>query len=442
MRRLITGVLIALVALTGMAVADLSVKDGGGTTRTIFNFACFSTKLCNATSLINSAGTEIGTSGAPVRTDPTGTTTQPVNGTVTANIGTSASIATSTKQSDGTQKTQIVDGAGSVIASTSNNLNVQCANCSGSGVSTADAASFTASSSLFAGTGGFFQTTATNNALTNGQQGMLQMTANRAAFTNLRNASGAELGVAAAPLHVSLANTAANATAVKVDGSAVTQPVSAASLPLPAGAATSANQSTIITDLGTVTETAPGTDTASSGLNGRLQRIAQNLSTLNTTAGGAVAAGTNLIGKVGVDQTTPGTTNNVAISFGAAAVVDDPCRTVTPTSTPISITTATTTRIVAPVSAKKTYICYLFLTSAAADNVAIVEGTGGTCGTGTAGVVGGTTAANGLNFAANGGAAFGNGVAWLFSTAGTNVDLCLITSAATPLAGVVKWVQK
>ena len=32
--------------------------------------------------------------------------------------------ATSTKQSDGTQKTQVVDGAGNVIGSTSNSLNV------------------------------------------------------------------------------------------------------------------------------------------------------------------------------------------------------------------------------------------------------------------------------------------------------------------------------
>ena len=47
--------------------------------------------------------------------------------------------------------------------------------------------------------------------------------------------------------------TAANA--VKVDGSAVTQPVSASSLPLPAGAATSANQSTEITALGTINTT-------------------------------------------------------------------------------------------------------------------------------------------------------------------------------------------
>ncbi len=138
--------------------------------------------------------------------------------------------ATSTKQSDGTQKTQIVDGAGAVIASTSNNLNVQCANCSGSGVSTADEASFTAGASLFAGGGGFFQTTATSNALTTGQQGMFQVTATRALFTNLRNAAGTEVGTSTTPLQVSVANTGANGTAMLVTGTGGTFPVTATNL--------------------------------------------------------------------------------------------------------------------------------------------------------------------------------------------------------------------
>lgn len=50
-------------------------------------------------------------------------------------------------------------------------------------------------------------------------------------------------GTAATPMQVSLANTGANSTAVKVDGSASTQPISAASLPLPTSAATSTKQS-------------------------------------------------------------------------------------------------------------------------------------------------------------------------------------------------------
>lgn len=47
-----------------------------------------------------------------------------------------------------------------------------------------------------------------------------------------------------------------------------------------AAPATAANQATELIDLGGVTETAPATDTASSGLNGRLQRVAQRITSL------------------------------------------------------------------------------------------------------------------------------------------------------------------
>lgn len=52
---------------------------------------------------------------------------------------------------------------------------------------------------------------------------------------------------------------------------------------LPTGAATEATQAAQNTLIGAVTETAPGTDTSSSGLNGRLQRIAQRISSMITT---------------------------------------------------------------------------------------------------------------------------------------------------------------
>ncbi|MGZ8924561.1 MAG: hypothetical protein ACXW2E_01630 [Nitrososphaeraceae archaeon] len=82
--------------------------------------------------------------------------------------------------------------------------------------------------------------------------------------------------------------------------------------------------------LGIVTETSPGTDTASSGLNGRLQRIAQRLTSLiallptSLTGSGnykvavneAIVAGANIIGKIGIDQTTPGTTDSVTVKTG------------------------------------------------------------------------------------------------------------------------------
>lgn len=49
---------------------------------------------------------------------------------------------------------------------------------------------------------------------------------------------------------------------------------------LPTGASTEAKQDAEAVLIGAVTETAPGTDTASSGLNGRLQRIAQRITSL------------------------------------------------------------------------------------------------------------------------------------------------------------------
>lgn len=262
--------------------------------------------------------------------------TQPVSA---AALPLPALAATSTLQTSGAQKTQIVDGGGAVIGATGNalnvqiiggaatgstfgaafpatgtaigmtqggnmvalsgtsgNLNVQCANCSGSGVSTADGAAFTAGSSLFAGAGGIYQTVATTSPMANGQQGLFQMTINRAQHINLRNATGTELGVAAAPLQVSLANTAANGTALLVTGTGGTFPVTGplTDTQLRATAVPVSMTSTTIT--GTVAATQSGT---------------WNIGSITTLP--ALPTGTNVIGRVGIDQTTPGTTNLVSI---------------------------------------------------------------------------------------------------------------------------------
>lgn len=175
--------------------------------------------------------------------------------------------------------------------------------------------------------------------------------------------------------------------------------------------------------------------------------IASNQSAIPVTMTSTTITGTVAATQSGTWTVQPGNTQNTTPwltrpSDGTRNAIIDPCEATLQTSAPISITTATTTRIVAPSASNKTYICALFLTSAAADNVGIVEGTGGTCGSGTAGVIGGTTAANGPNFAANGGVFLqAGGKVAVAQTAGTNVDLCLITSAATPLAGVIKYVQ-
>lgn len=157
----------------------------------------------------------------------------------------------------------------------------------------------------------------------------------------------------------------------------------------------------------------------------------------------------------GLVTTNPATPANIGVAATAAAVpanavygavnyggnltgvIGDACTTSARTFTPINISTATTTRLVAPTSAKKTYICGLFIISAGTQNVGIVEGTGGTCGTGTAGVIGGTTAATGPNLTAQVGFVMPATNYAQAATAGTNVDFCLITSAAVQISGVL-----
>lgn len=74
-------------------------------------------------------------------------------------------------------------------------------------------------------------TTATEDAVA-----VVRITAQRAYHVNLRNVAGAEVGTASAPVRIDPTGT-------------TTQPISAVSLPLPTGAATSTNQATEITSL-------------------------------------------------------------------------------------------------------------------------------------------------------------------------------------------------
>jgi hypothetical protein len=111
------------------------------------------------------------------------------------------SVATA---ASGIQKVGLTDGSGNAINSTSNALNENCSNCL---VTPTDEGAFTAGTSGFLNVGGFFQTTATSNALTNGQFGTFQTTAQRALFTNLRNSSGTEIGTSANPVNVTSTST-------------------------------------------------------------------------------------------------------------------------------------------------------------------------------------------------------------------------------------------
>lgn len=89
---------------------------------------------------------------------------------------------------------------------------------------TTDNSAFTAGTSTGTPAMGFYHSTI--DTVTDGRSAAVGITSKRALLVNLQTAAGVETGIAAAPLQVSLANTATNATAVKVDGTGGSFPIS------------------------------------------------------------------------------------------------------------------------------------------------------------------------------------------------------------------------
>lgn len=216
-----------------------------------------------------------------------------------------------------------------------------------------------------------------------------------------------------------------------------TQPISAASLPLPAGAATAAKQPTLGT-AGT-----PSADVISVQGEASMTALKVDGSAVTQPVSGTVTAtqtsGSNL--HVDVDAAPANQSVNVA-QVGGTAVVADPCR--ANAKSYASVNQTASAQLATGTAGKKIYICSINLVTATAQNIALVEGTGTTCGTSTAGVpgFGGSTAATGWNLAANGGLTYGNGASALGreSTAADNV--CLLQSSSGQVSGGISYVAQ
>lgn len=149
--------------------------------------------------------------------------TQPVSGTVTANIGTSGSLALDATLTGGTQRSKVTDGT--------NNAAVKAASTAAAATDPALVVAVSPNNSV-AVTGTFWQSTQPVSAAS--------LPLPTGAATAAKQPALGTAGAASAD--VITVQGIASMTALKVDGSAVTQPVSAASLPLPTGAATAAKQ--------------------------------------------------------------------------------------------------------------------------------------------------------------------------------------------------------
>jgi hypothetical protein len=128
------------------------------------------------------------------------------------------------------------------------------------------------------------------------------------------------------------------------------------------------------------------------------------------------------------------------ISINLVGNVQDACAQGTGSSGNINLTASG--QLVTGVAGKQTYFCGLILFTATAQNIALVEGTGTTCATGTLGMSGGTTAATGWNLAANGGFVNGGGGYWVFKTSTAGDNVCLLLSGTGQTSGSYRIVQQ
>lgn len=139
-----------------------------------------------------------GTATNPLRIDPTGTTTQPVNGTVTANAGT----GTFNIQSNASVNLNQVGGtalsAANVVDAANAAFKVNCVTGCSSTPGFTDNTAFTAGTTTEANVGGVFNDGLT--AVTSGNAAAARITNNRAIHINIRNASGTELATASNPV--------------------------------------------------------------------------------------------------------------------------------------------------------------------------------------------------------------------------------------------------
>jgi hypothetical protein len=378
--------------------------------------------------------------------------TQPVSGTVTANLNNLNGAATAALQSNvqanlppGTApaKALIVGGQynatppaptdGQTLALQTDNagrLNVFCGSgCSGSGgTSLADEGSFTQGTTSITTIGGLF--TSSPASLTTGQSGAIRSTADRMLMTDVEKLAGTAVDVNSGAKsngtqRVVLATDQPQLTAaLKTDGSASTQPISAAALPLPTGAATAAKQPALGT-AGTSSTDVISVQGIASGTALPVSAAALPLPT------GAASAANQTATQAATGAAVPASARYTGFNASGNLVGGIICD----NSAIYDASTTGSTQLVALSSGKVIYVCgFSFYVGGTATNVKLVYGTGTNCATGS------TSMTPAYQIVANDGIVdnhtFGNSLKTAVSNA-----LCINASAANAVQGTIYYTQ-
>lgn len=446
----------ALLAGTLTISGTVTVTDGAGALNVIVDSSALpsgAATSANQTTIIGhvdgiegllaTIDADTGTIAANILTDTQlRATPVPVSGTVTVTDGAGAlnvivdSSALPSGASSAANQTTIighVDGLEALLAGTltvggtvtvtdgAGALNVICDSGCGGAASFEDDDVFTATTTPVNIMGALYDTTPA--AITDGSAGAVRMNSSRV---------------------------------LMVDGSGVTQPISAASLPLPTGASTSANQTTIIGHV--------------DGLEGLLTTIdadTGNIATSVATIAGAVSGTEMQVDVLTMPNVTIGTfpdnepfnvaqINGVTVLMGAGNTGTGSQRvTIASDQAPVTVragnsnaiisctnnsklnmTTATTTEIVALSGSTRIYVCSFSIMTSAATNVKFVDGTGSNCATSQSDV------SSNMHFLTTmPGIARGSGQGMILKTSTDGDALCVTSSSAVNVDIDVSWTQ-
>lgn len=124
---------------------------------------------------------------------------------------------------------------------------------------------------------------------------------------------------------------------------------------------------------------------------------------------------------------------------GGTAVVAGACERESVLYVQISQTTGT--QLITGTASERIYICSLQLMTATAQNIALVDGTGSVCATSPTGLLGGSTAATGWNFAANGGIVLPTTRDSWAKTSSDSDNVCLLQSGSGQISGSLTYIS-
>ena len=310
-----------------ISTASLPLPSGAATSANQTTLGSQTTKINDGTNTAAvSAANALKVDGSAV--------TQPVSGTVTSNQGTANSLANawSTKLTDGTNGPAAIKAASVAPVSTDPALVVAIS--PNSSISVNSDGYVTSSAPIYTdGTFNYLSLNTSGGLRVDGS-GATQpvsgtVTANQGGTWTVQPGNTANT----TPWLMTInqggnSATVTGSNALKVDGSAVTQPVSATSLPLPTGAATSANQTTLgsqttkIND-GTNTATVTGASALKVDGSATTQPVSGTVTAnIGTTNGLALDA--TLTGGTARNKITDGTNDAAVKAASTAAVATDP----------------------------------------------------------------------------------------------------------------------